>query len=344
MASKRAQQQLFEEMLARHEAAIAEAFRAAIRDLGARADLKAVTEALKRSDIAAAVQALHLDPAAYDAFYNAIGVSYAEGGKSAAALLPTKTPEGVALVIRFGGQNPRAEAWLRQHGGALVTQIIEDQRAAVRQAMLAGMEAGENPRTTALSIVGRISRATGRREGGVLGLTAQQERAARSARQELSSGDAEAMRSYLARRRRDRRFDRSVEKAIREGRAVPAEIAGKAATAYERRLLQLRGEVIARTEALTALNAGQYEALQQAVESGQLQASQVRRVWQSAGDGKVRDTHRGLDGDTAGLTESFVSPSGATLRFPGDPLAPAAERIQCRCWTQPRIDWAANVR
>lgn len=343
MASRAELERLYQELLDRHGQAIARAFIDAIDDLRTAAEVQRVVDAIAAGNVQGALEALHLDPAAYGPLEDAIARTYGEGGQSALQALPKRTPDGTALVIRFHARNPRAEAWLRTHSADLVTHIIEEQRTAVRQTLIAGMEAGRNPRSVALDIVGRVNRLTGKREGGILGLTPSQETFVRSARAELASGDPEALRHYLTRNRRDRRFDRTVAKAIREEKPVPPEIARKAVDAYTRRLEALRGEMIGRTEALSALNAAQYEALRQAVENGALQASQVRRQWVSAGDARVRHSHRGLDGDVVGLDEAFVSPSGARLKFPGDPSAPASERVGCRCWVQVKVDWFANV-
>ncbi|MNE30168.1 Phage Mu protein F like protein [compost metagenome] len=264
--------------------------------------------------------------------------TYLDAGKATAENLPTRL-----AVVRFGGRNLRAEAWLRDRAVSFVTRILEDQRAAIRDVLVAGMAAGTGPKALTVRIVGRISRISGKREGGILGLSSPQARSVASAQAELTSADPALLRHYLTRTRRDRRFDRSITKALREGRAVPADIASKAITAYERRLLALRAETIARTEAMTALHGAQQEALQQAVDSGALQANQVRRVWRSAGDRRVRHTHQAMNGDSAGLHEVFVSPSGAALRFPGDPLAPVGEVVNCRCWCEPRIDFYSNI-
>ena len=59
---------------------------------------------------------------------------------------------------------------------------------------------------------------------------------------------------------------------------------------------------------------------------------------------RTRLTHAVLDGKTAGLREPFRSPSGAFLMFPGDPSAPGAEIINCRCNLTYRIDFLANIR
>lgn len=337
---------LYEELLDRYGREIADAFLRAIQDLRRAADLQELITALEAHDLDAALEAVNIDPAAFGEMAETVERSYNETGRTAADAMPRRRPDGTALSVRFDGRNYRAERWIRNHSAELVTRVTEDQRQAVRASLQDAMEQGVNPRTAGLRIVGTIDRATGKREGGILGLTSQQEGYVRSARQELTSGDAAQLRAYLDRARRDKRFDRSILKAIREDKPVPAETVGKAAQAYSNRLLQLRGEMIGRTEALASLNAAQYEAIRQAVDSGQIAAADVRRVWRSAGDLRVRHTHMGLNADTVGLDEPFKSPSGALLMFPGDRSlgAPASEIIGCRCIAINRIDFLANIR
>jgi hypothetical protein len=56
------------------------------------------------------------------------------------------------------------------------------------------------------------------------------------------------------------------------------------------------------------------------------------KMWRSQEDSRVRDTHRALDRTSVPMDEPFVSPSGAKLRFPGDPRAPIDEVANCRCF------------
>lgn len=341
MPRKPTQQQLFDELLSTYELKIAEAFRAAVAEVGAKADLGAIIEALKAHDITRAIQALHLDPAAYGPLYDALQASYIAGGNAGLFVLPTlKDAAGTALVIRFNARNLRAEQWLRDHSSNLIARIVDDQRTAVRTVLETRMAEGANPRTAALDIVGRISRVTGKRAGGILGLTAEQEGWASRYAAELSGTPNP---KALERKLRDKRFDRTVAKAIRDEQPIPAETLGKMIAAYRNRALRLRGEMIGRSEALRSLNAANYEALRQAVEGG-LDPSTIRRIWRSAGDLRVRHTHMALNGETVGLEQRFHSPSGALLLYPGDPTAPAAETIACRCIVSTRIDHLANLR
>lgn len=60
-------------------------------------------------------------------------------------------------------------------------------------------------------------------------------------------------------------------------------------------------------------------------------AGWTTKTWISMRDGRVRDTHANMDGQTQPLGSPFVSPSGATLMFPCDPTAPIEETAGCRC-------------
>lgn len=217
----------------------------------------------------------------------------------------------------------------------------------MRLAVEAGQIEGRNPRGTALDITGRINRATGRREGGIIGLNTAQTDAVIRARQELLSGDPAQLRNYLTRARRDKRFDRLVAKAIKDGKPVAKADVDRIVGRYKDRLLQLRGETIARTETLAGLNAGKQEGIRQLIDSGKVQRSQVKKIWRATGDSRTRDSHMALNGAEAGIDEAFVSPlTGARMLFPHDTSlgAPASETIQCRCYFEIKIDYFAPFR
>jgi HK97 family phage portal protein len=93
---------------------------------------------------------------------------------------------------------------------------------------------------------------------------------------------------------------------------------------------ETRAERIARTEIIGAANAGSFEAMKK--------TGVQKKEWLSSRDEKVRETHKAMDGQTAGISEAFLSPSGATLQYPGDPSGPAEEVIQCRCTPLPVVE------
>lgn len=90
-----------------------------------------------------------------------------------------------------------------------------------------------------------------------------------------------------------------------------------------------RAVVIARTETMGALNAGRQDAF--AAVADELD-SPFEQMWVATIDGRVRHSHRKADGQRVPTGQPFVV-GGASLRFPGDPLGPGREVIQCRCTT-----------
>jgi hypothetical protein len=85
-------------------------------------------------------------------------------------------------------------------------------------------------------------------------------------------------------------------------------------------ITKARAQVIARTETVGALNAGEYLA---ATGSGIMRS----KTWITQADGRVRPSHAAQNNLTIPLADVF--PNG--LRFPHEPGAPADEVIQCRC-------------
>jgi hypothetical protein len=50
-----------------------------------------------------------------------------------------------------------------------------------------------------------------------------------------------------------------------------------------------------------------------------------------------------MEGQTVKYGEKFVSGLGNELAYPGDPDAPAEDRINCRCWREFRINFYAGL-
>lgn len=342
--ARRSDREIFEELLATHEPRIRDAFLDAIRDLVDNITLRVVVERLERGDVAGAINAMHLDAEAFGQLERVIADAYNDGGSATVGNLPRLTdPSGSRVVFRFNIRNPEAEAWLRSHSSTLVTRIVDDQREAIRTAFTEGLSQGINPRVSALNVVGRVSRVSNRRTGGVIGLTAQQERFVASARQELSSGDPETMAHYLTRGRRDKRFDRTIAKAIKEGKPVPPEMVAKITGRYADGLLALRGEMIGQNETATALHKATYDAVAQQIAAGKIAAQDVRKVWKHTPQERPRLNHVAMNGKSVAWGEPFTLPNGVTMDFPHDPNGPASENLFCKCMWLPKIDYFASV-
>ncbi|WMT85569.1 phage head morphogenesis protein [Pelagibacterium sp. 26DY04] len=337
------QRQIFEALAERLEPQVRDAFLAAVAEIRSSVTLKLLIDRLERGDIAGAIDALQIEREAYGRLDLLIGEAYNSGGIAQADALRIRDPEGGRVLFRFGVRNPEAEEWLRRHSSTLITRIVEDQREAARQHLMAGLARGQNPRQTALDLVGRVSRATNERTGGVLGLTAAQERTVANARSALLSGDVEGMRHYLTLSRRNKRFDPSVMAAIRDGRPISAELVARITGRLSDSYLALRGETIGRTETLNALGKARDDAMRQAIQQGKVDARFVEKIWRHSYAEHPRVQHQAMSGKAVPYLEPFVMPDGTSVRYPHDPDAPGKHTIGCRCRVEYRIDYAAML-
>lgn len=231
----------------------------------------------------------------------------------------------LTVQIAFDRVNTDAVFAMQQNRLRLVREFTTQQTAATRQALLRGILDGANPRAQARAFRDSI------------GLTQRQEAAVANFRRLLSArGDGAPSHEALTRRLRDRRFDRSIQRAQRTGRALDSDHIDRMVTRYRERYLKYRSEVIARTEAMRSVNQGADELYRQAIASGRLHPDEIEREWVATSDARTRDSHSHLNGQTRGLGESWQGLHG-TLRYPGDPDALASETAQCRCTLATRI-------
>lgn len=320
------------------------AFLEAIADIKSEIVLKEVIEALERRDVQAALDVLHINATAFRPVSEAMRAAFNEGGKLVVGAMPRLfTPAGSRVVFRWDMQNQAAEAMIRDLSSALISSIEEDTRAMVREKIEAGFAAGQGPNSIATDLAGRVSKVTGKREGGLLGITLGLSRTVENARAALAAGDVEGMKHYLTLTKRDKRFDRTVAKAIREGKPVPAEMVRKITARLTDGYVSLRAKTVARTETLTSVMAAKHQAYMQGLDAAGRDASLVTRKWRSAGDGRVRHTHMALNAtEVTGMDMPFISPSGAMMRYPGDPSmgAGAGEIINCRCDVEYNFNFA----
>ena len=330
MAKRPSQKRLFRELAARYGQEVALAFMAAVRDITRQVEVQKLILALDRRDLDAAMQALHIDRAAFQPLEAKLVEAFIAGGQGAVASMPA----AVSIGFRFDPGNQRAAAIIREMAGTLITRLTQGEIDQARAFLADGMARGAGPRSVALDLVGRISRATGQRTGGLIGLSGPYRDYVATARAELVSTDPALLRNYLTRNQRDRRYDRAVARAIETGKPVPPETARTAVNRYSARLVRLRGEVIARTEGLPAIRAAKHEAYQQLADDGRIDAMDIVRGWSTNEDGRQRDTHDAMNGqEVRGLDMPFASPSGAHFKYPGDASlgAPLKELAACRC-------------
>lgn len=322
----------FLEALKQADDRLYQAFMEAISSIRGAANLSDLETAIASCDVERVIRSLNLADPAFEDLARGIEEAFRAGAGYQNGAAPQA--EAAGLNIAFTGRHYRAEAWMRRHSADYVTEVLEDQRALVREAVSSGHETGRSYRQVALDLIGRTD--GNQRKGGLVGLHSQQARFVRNARQQLEDLDP----AYFERTRRDKRFDATVKRAIREGKPLSRADIDRITGRYADRLLQTRGKTISLTEANKALNAGRAEAISQMIEGGKIPASAVTKIWDATPGPRTRDSHRALDGAKAKWGEKFESPvTGARLEWPHEEGAPAEEVINCRCSCRFRIDW-----
>lgn len=319
-----------------YEKQVLKAFLDSIKNVKSTTQIKLLEAMIENNDLEGVMTALGIDRGALANFEGSISAAYVAGGIATAETIGRIPVQGGSLAFRFDVRDLDAEKWIADHSSQLIVEIVNDQRDAIKTTLENGLALGNNPRTTALDIVGRINPTTRARVGGVVGLTNQQTIWIENARQQLLDLDSK----YFTRELRDKRFDSTIKKAIESNTPLTKSQIDKAITSMQNRALQYRAESIARTESLNALRAGQFESIKQAVRIGKVQERDVVKEWDASGDARTRATHADADGQVKPINEPFIV-GGALLNFPGDSSlgAPASEVVQCRCRSITRIDF-----
>lgn len=306
-------------LLDEQEAKIATVFRVAVADLKDDIDLDELATLIEQGRVNEAIDRLKDVAEQLAASSN---VAFLSAGQAAADFLRNS---GIARIV-FDQVNLNAVAAMQANRLTVIREFTDEQRKATSVALIAGVEGGTNPRAAARNFRDSI------------GLTTNQWNHVANYRRVLErvGSDPTAATEAISRALRDGRGDKSVQAAARAGRPLPPEKIDWLVKRYSERYVKHRAEVIGRTEALRAVNQGNHEAYRQAIASGQLTASQIEQEWRTRIDSRERATHRYLNGVKIGWGEVWVTENG-TLRYPGDPAAPAKEVIQCRCAVLTRI-------
>jgi hypothetical protein len=306
-------------LLARQERRIREAFAEFVRDVRSPGVIREVTALIQAGNIEGALQIVDTYVTRMGAVIPAIFQQAAIA--EAAALAGELGRLAPRVAIAFDPTDVAAADLMRRATLSFVAEFTDKQRQAVRVAITEALLRGGGPVQTARAFRDAI------------GLTAYQEGVVRNYRRLLEAGSAEA----LDRQLRDARFDGSVRRALRTREPIPPAKIDTMVERYRERMLRRRSETIASTEALRVTAEARDEAFRQAANAAGLDLNLVDEIWNSTRDRRTRETHRAMNRQVRPYGVPFDSPSGAQLRYPGDPLAPADEVINCRCHKTRRI-------
>ena len=303
---------------------IARAFIAAIEQIRTRVPAEQIARMIERRDFVSLENAFagHFTSTEWQPYGAAIQQAVLAGVKATSDTqgIVNGAQEDFQIAV---GLNPRLEQFALTMTSTRIREIDQTTRDTIRQVLQSGTTAGDDPFAIA------------RRIRGSIGLTQRQEAAVNNYERMLRALDPEA----LDRKLRDRRSDGSVERAIRNDKALTDAQVRSLVDRYRDRYVKYRANVIARTESIRAVQGAQWELFQDMINKGQIDARQVRRTWIHTGDGNVRNSHLQIpqmNPRGVGQAETFTSPLGPIL-YPGDPSALAANTIQCRCAVFARI-------
>ena len=322
------------------EPQLRKAFEAAIGDMRGGVDYKALKKALELNDINAAIAALDISPASFNDYMAARQAAFGEAGALAASYIPTA--EAGAVQFRFDMSNPRAERWIREESATRIEGYVQEQIEIARQVIVDGYSQGRGPAEITTEIAGRVDRVTGKRTGGIIGLSDPQKGYVQSMRARLESGDPAEMRKVLdGMTLRDKRYDARIRKAIEAGKPVSKADIDLMTQRYSDKLLKRRAEDIARTETAQGVMGSRKEAFKQAIEKEGLPDQAVIKKWlHNGGAEDARWQHIAMSGKTVqGIETAFTMPDGAAMQHSHDPAGGARHNVSCRCSTNYEINF-----
>ncbi len=277
----------------------------------ANAKSDAMLARVKEGNVEGVLRALDAHISAFAAAHGAILV--AVGTKEAEALSQRLTLRKADIALAFDPSDDVAADLMRQNKLRLVTALSQQQRTVVRNALVAGLRNG--------MAADKLARTFEH----VIGLGPQEARNVQSYRDVLERGQTA---NALDRELRDRRFDRTLDRAA-EAEDVfdvltPDKI-DRMVDAYATRAQRARAETIAITEAHTITVTARNEATRQGMQATGISTQLAGKEWNAVSDGRTRDSHAERDGMRRRLDEDFAPGIGK----PGE--GGAKEATNCRC-------------
>lgn len=330
-----------ERLAAKMEPALAKALMDMLTKMQGGVDLKAIAEALAAGDVGKVISliAAATDTVTESAVANAIQDTVWAAG----ALAATNAGQFTSITFQFNRLNPRLIDWLQGYSLGLIKQIKADTKEAIREKLVTGMTAGDNPIKVAREIK------------TVTGLTRKQAKAVENYRKELESfhlksgakayglgnkidrvngrqvfkpsEDGTPKDGIDARRLRDFRYDGKLKAAMQSGKPIPAAQIDKMVEAYARKYRQFRSQTIARTEALRSTNFGVQDAWRQIIEQGAAPEALVRRQWIVAKDERLCE----VCGPVPSMNPKKGVPFGQAFSTPNGPYMLPPLHPNCRC-------------
>ena len=304
---------------------IGKAFAGAISQFRRSIDVKALADAIKHANKAAALEIANPDRLG-DALKHAfasIEASYRKaadlGSKSihdtirqARAVSKTLRKDSLGDdVYAFDGLTDAVQSQIREYQDALIQQMTTDVRDLIEEEMQEGTHAGAAPEAIASRIRGSI------------GLTDVQSGYIDNYRRALSNLDTGALTRELT----NDDADEEVKQAISAGSPLSQDRIDALVQAYSDNWIAYRAQTIADTESVRSANLGLHASYQQAVDRNVFPDEAVKRFWKLALDERVCDVCQGIadaNDEGVGVDEAFVDDDG-------NPVDNPPMHVRCRC-------------
>ena len=219
--------------------------------------------------------------------------------------------------IAFDVLDPRVLTAIRTIESGAIGVLQGEVRETFRAAITEGIRAGVHPRQVARGLRDSI------------GLTPHQEGIIGNFRRALAEGDYAKALTYEL---RDKRFDPTLRRLLREERTLTATQVQDLTAAYRRKFVARNAETLSRTAALEAQRVGQQLAWKEARASGALGGGEVVKVWVATLDDRVRPEHEIMHHAEAPLEGRYHN---------GDAYPGEGSPWNCRCTEVYRVRRAA---
>lgn len=365
-----AQARLLDRLEREHGKSVRKAFEKAVRELRGSVNLSALERAIRAGDIVAAMSVIGISTPVFRDLEVEITRAFEGAGRAFTSLLSNRLrgPGAPLAQLRFDMRHPQAIRWVEANAGQYVTNLAEDMREAtigqLRAEIARGIASDRDAQRAARRIAGLVDPSTGRRTGGVIGLSRPQTEYFNEMRAALTvtpdrplgvsgfDANGQPIRKFWIKRDgtlgstyglRDRRFDPTIVRALRDGQSLPAGKVEQMLNRYSDKMVMFRARTIAETESLTALEAGRFQSMQQAIEDGAVPRQFVKNRWRHSGKREAREDHLRFSGTEVPWGEAFVLPSGARMMFPRDSSlgAGASDIVKCGCMAEQVVDFLA---
>lgn len=303
---------------------IRDAYIASIQELrNELVDLVAVEAGIASNDVAAAIAATEIEKlddllfgigmnnSAY-VFSTQVQNAFIAGAVAAIGLLDPALQKGIA----FNQLNERAVSIMQNRGAMSITDITNASRAGIKASIERVIADGINPAKASREV------------RQLIGLTAPQTQAVTNFRRQLETRSNLGF-TAAADRRLDAIEQVIVRRHMKNDTLSSADIDAMVQR-YADSLLNKRAIDIARTEAMSAVNAGQAELWEQGADLGILSDDLFRKFWITTPDDRLRPTHKAIPNMNPGgvkIRAMFITPFGPVYS-PGDMNSGL---INCRC-------------